>query len=388
MRVFEYDFTNLQKSLSSLISGENSGYKVMKGLDDFFQDIKCLGVKYTENVDNTFFGICVKTMHMKPEEIMDFDNEDVSPNDYMVEIDSKLATLLTPAELSAVLINDIKNIVSHTALEGFRNAISYYIGMNKMTINIANINHYENIFYFMYDQSVATLYSIFKASDDSNTMCADDFMIKCGLAEQFYSAVDKIKSSKESIYTNELSNNLLVMQWYLSIVDEIHINTRYVSTILRELFYATGSKLTRLSILNSITELEPMTDTHQRYYTSLTESAKKKSLFGQIKDSGLRAIEQDVYEYMMRIKNVEDEDDALLLMRQINNRIAILEDYIYNEELNDAQYGKWNSVLQKYIELRESLTKKTVYKQKMYGLFADYNALQQMYARGQLQTIY
>ena len=132
-----------------------------------------------------------------------------------------------------------------------------------------------------------------------------------------------------------------------------------------------------------------MTDAHQRYYVSLSEAAgKKRSLFGQIKDSGLRAIEQDVYEYMMRIKNIEDEDDALLLMRQINNRISILEDYIYNEELTEAQYNKWNGVLQRYLELRENLTKKAVYKQKMYGLFADYNALQQMYARGQLQTIY
>ena len=230
------------------------------------------------------------------------------------------------------------------------------------------------------------MWKVFKSNSN---IAADDFIIQCGLSSTFYSAMDKIKELKDSVYTDELSGKLLVMQWYLSIVDEIHINTRYVSTILRELFHATGSKLTRTTILNAITELEPMTDAHQRYYVSLSEAAgKKRSLFGQIKDSGLRAIEQDVYEYMMRIKNIEDEDDALLLMRQINNRISILEDYIYNEELTEAQYNKWNGVLQRYLELRENLTKEAVYKQKMYGLFADYNALQQMYARGQLQTIY
>ena len=141
-------------------------------------------------------------------------------------------------------------------------------------------------------------------------------------------------------------------------------------------------------MLNAIKELEPMTDTTERYYKSLTEAAGKKSLAMQIKDSGLRAIEQDVYEYTMRIKNIEDENDALLLMRQLNNRIAILEDYIAQEELDERVYQKWNKVLEKYYSLRESLTKKTIYKQKMYGLFADYNVLQQMYMRGELNTIY
>ena len=387
MRVLEYDFTDLEKSLSILISGGNEGFSVMKYLDRFFQDdIKCIGVKYTKNIDNTFFGICVKTVHLKPSDIMDLDDSEVTPTEYMVEIDSKLSDILNVSELTAVLINEIKNIVSHSALDSFRNAISYYIGMNNIIINIENINHFENTFQFMYDNSVAMLKSVFKSNSN---IAADDFIIQCGLSSTFYSAMDKIKELKDSVYTDELSGKLLVMQWYLSIVDEIHINTRYVSSILRELFHATGSRLTRTTILNAITELEPMTDAHQRYYVSLSEAAgKKRSLFGQIKDSGLRAIEQDVYEYMMRIKNVEDEDDALLLMRQINNRISILEDYIYNEELTEAQYNKWNGVLQRYLELRENLTKKAVYKQKMYGLFADYNALQQMYARGQLQTIY
>ena len=90
----------------------------------------------------------------------------------------------------------------------------------------------------------------------------------------------------------------------------------------------------------------------------------------------------------MRIKNIEDENDALLLMRQLNNRIAILEDYIAQEELDERVYQKWNKVLEKYYSLRESLTKKTIYTQHMYGLFADYNVLQQLYMRGELNTVY
>ena len=54
------------------------------------------------------------------------------------------------------------------------------------------------------------------------------------------------------------------------------------------------------------------------YYTSLTESAKKKmSLASQIKYSGLKSLEDDIYEYRMRIKNVETENDAIYIIRQI-----------------------------------------------------------------------
>ena len=175
------------------------------------------------------------------------------------------------------------------------------------------------------------------------------------------------------------------MQWYVSIINSINTDTRYISTILREGFESTGSRLLRTNILNAIKELEPMTDHVERYFNTLTES---RSLVNSIKQNGIRSIEQDVYEYTMRIKNIEDENDALLLMRQINNRISILEDYVATEELEDRERDKIYKLMDKYYTLRESLTKKTVYKQKMYGLFADYNALQKMYMNGQLQTIY
>ena len=390
MRVLDYDFEGLFKSLSFLSNDNNkSGYIVSKYLNDFFQDINCHGVTYTNNIDNEFFGIYIKNMHVDPKKVMDLENEDsMSIKDYMVEIDSKLANVLNPVELASIIIYEIKNIVSFHTLNEFRNSITYYIGMNGYSINLENMVHHDKLFELMYDESVATLYSVFRRPTDE-LICADEFMMGCGLSDAFNSSIDKIKRLKESIFSTELADRLLVMQWYISVINDINTDTRYISTILREGFDSTGSRLLRSDILNAIKELEPMTDSTERYYNSLTESAgKKRSLATQIKDSGLRALEQDVYEYTMRIKNIEDENDALLLMRQINNRIAILEDYLNNEDIDDRVYDKWSKVLDKYLALRESLTKKTVYKQKMYGLFADYNVLQQMYMRGELQTIY
>lgn len=388
MRILNYNFEDLAKSLSSVKDNSTYSYAISNALNSFFPDIKCVGVKYTQNIDNEFFGLFIQSVHIDPKKVMDMDGDNYEfIKEYMVEIDSKLADALTPMELTAILINEIKNIVSSTAMDKFRNSISYYIGMNNMSINLDNMVHYEKAFALMYNETVNTMFSVLDIPT-TDVVVGDDFISGCGLYEYFNSAIDKIKSIKESVFVNELSGKLLLMQWYLSVINEMHINKRYISTVLREAFECTGSKLLRNNILNTITELEPMTDTTLHYYQSLTESAKKKSLFGQIKDSGLRSLEQDVYEYTMRIKNVEDENDALMLMRQINNRINILEDYINNEELDDRAFAKWNSILDKYYTLRETLTKKTIYKQKMYGLFADYNVLQKMYMRGELNTIY
>lgn len=389
MRALNYDFSGLIKSLSYLINGgTKSGYNVSMELDKFFSDLKCTSVQYTDNTDNEFFGLYIKNTNMTPRKAVPREGDlDYVPCNYSIEIDSKLASVLNPVELTAVIINEIKNIISVQALEKFRDAFDFYIGMNNFSINLELMNNHPNLFRFMYDESVATLLSVFR-SPTSDIIAADDFMVGCGLYEEFNSAMDKVKRLKESTFTDELGNKLLTMQWYISVINDSITDTRYISSILRRGFKLTGSKLLRANMLNAIKELEPMTDTTERYYKSLTEAAGKKSLAMQIKDSGLRAIEQDVYEYTMRIKNIEDENDALLLMRQLNNRIAILEDYIAQEELDERVYQKWNKVLEKYYSLRESLTKKTIYKQKMYGLFADYNVLQQMYMRGELNTIY
>lgn len=389
MRVLDYDFSGLIKSLSYLTNGTTkSGYNVSMELDKFFPDLKCKSVQYTDNVDNEFFGIYIKNINVTPRKVVPSDGElNYTPHDYSIEIDSKLACVLNPVELTAVLINEIKNIISTQALEKFKDAFDFYIGMNNFSINLDLMNDHPNLFNLMYDESVATLLSVFR-SPASDIISADDFMIGCGLYEEFNSAMDKVKRLKESVFTDELGDKLLTMQWYISVINDSITDTRYISSILRRGFKLTGSKLLRANMLNAIKELEPMTDNTERYYKSLTEATGKKSLAMQIKDSGLRAIEQDVYEYTMRIKNIEDENDALLLMRQLNNRIAILEDYISQEELDERVYQKWNKVLEKYYSLREALTKKTIYKQKMYGLFADYNVLQQMYMRGELNTIY
>ena len=42
----------------------------------------------------------------------------------------------------------------------------------------------------------------------------------------------------------------------------------------------------------------------------------------------------------MRIRNVEDEEDALYLMRQINTRISLITDFIETGDLDSVEKRK------------------------------------------------
>ena len=101
---------------------------------------------------------------------------------------------------------------------------------------------------------------------------------------------------------------------------------------------------------------------------SKSEIRMKKRRF-----STLRDIEEDFYEYNMRIRNVEEENDALYLMRQINIRISLIEDYLNaGEDMSTSELKRWNDLLDKYRRLREELSNTMVYKAKNYGIFVNY----------------
>ena len=149
------------------------------------------------------------------------------------------------------------------------------------------------------------------------------------------------------------------------------------------------SSLVRNMYLNSLKQITRISENDYKYYSvAVNESGKKKGLLYQMKRNGLKSIEEDLFEYNMRLRNVETQDDAILLMRQINSRMSILEDYLREEDMDEKDRERWEDCYKKYLQLRTDLSKKTVYNKKMYGLFVDYNALQNMSQTGQLMNTY
>ena len=98
-----------------------------------------------------------------------------------------------------------------------------------------------------------------------------------------------------------------------------------------------------------------------------------------MKYSGMKSLEDDLYEYSMRVKNIDDENSAILLMRQINSRMGIISDYLESEDdLSDSERKRWEKLYDKYDKIRDQMIAKPIYSRKMYGLFVDYNALMNM----------
>ena len=180
---------------------------------------------------------------------------------------------------------------------------------------------------------------------------------------------------------DQICSTTITMNWfvekYINLTPQCH---KDIANDLREAIQFTGSKLVRRllnQVINNLVILRCPGE--QKYYSALTEAAKKKmSLASQIKYNGLKSLEDDVYEYRMRIKNVDSENEAINIVRQINNRMGIISDYLENEELSDIDRERFYKLYDKYDGLREELSKKAIYNRKMYGLFVDYNALQQM----------
>ena len=79
----------------------------------------------------------------------------------------------------------------------------------------------------------------------------------------------------------------------------------------------------------------------------------------------------------MKVKNCTTAEDAYMIMRAINSRLGILEDYLLNDEMSDYDRKHWEYVAQQYRDLRAKLANKK-FKEKQYGLFFDYSKLDKL----------
>ena len=62
------------------------------------------------------------------------------------------------------------------------------------------------------------------------------------------------------------------------------------------------------------------------------------------------------------VKQVTDEDEAYSIMRQINLRMAVIDDYIHSDrEMDTTTRDRYFAVYDRYSKLREDLGKKDIY---------------------------
>lgn len=404
--MIKYNFYNLFKSIEELsfINEKRNEVQIQKicesikaELNNFFgKEFTCTECIYTMNTDKPLFGIFVRPVistycarYLISNE-NNLDNFNIIPR-YQLEIDSKIFNLgLTSAEIGTIILHDINAINNKNSYNIINSSINAILAFSNISINKERVDKTIPLLCTIIEITIKNFTSIFNKNyniSDENNIIVPDFISGYNLSSSFISAINKLKQLSNAI---KVEYPTLLLTWYLKIVisvsDIFEANDKYIYSILQKAIELESSELVKRSILVTINKLYNSSYNFSQL-KSVNES-KKGGLISQMKRNGIRSLEDDLYEYSMRLRNVETQDDAILLMRQINSRMSILEDYLREEDLDETDRKRWEKCYEKYLNIRDELSKKTVYNKKMYGLFVDYNALQNMSQNGMLMNTY
>ena len=357
-------------------------------INSIFDENKCLDVLYTLNTDKQFFGIRINpAMSASDATVILSTDEKVRLVNYQIEFDSKLFDIgLSGDELVAITIYEIASMMDNTEIfDNLRALIDCNVVTNDDVISIRDSVNYAQLIIFAIKDTMYKLSSmIFK--DEPEDLLANPATAATETGESLLSAREKIISSISGLGDTFRTPKPVILEWMFLMYRDMKINSGIISDTLNDAKAFTASRL-------EIAEIDKTLDAVNRIDSSIIESKnidlnhffEKKhlsslneiSLFKSLKKNGLRGIENELYEYTMRVKNCTDADDAYLVMRGINNRLGVLEDYIYSEQLTDSDRRHWEEVAQAYRDLRVVLSKKKL-EGKQYGLFFDYNKLDEL----------
>ena len=357
-------------------------------INSIFDENKCLDVLYTLNTDKQFFGIRINpAMSASDATVILSTDEKVRLVNYQIEFDSKLFDIgLSGDELVAITIYEIASMMDNTEIfDNLRALIDCNVVTNDDVISIRDSVNYAQLIIFAIKDTMYKLSSmIFK--DEPEDLLANPATAATETGESLLSAREKIISSISGLGDTFRTPKPVILEWMFLMYRDMKINSGIISDTLNDAKAFTASRL-------EIAEIDKTLDAVNRIDNSIIESKnidlnhffEKKhlsslneiSLFKSLKKNGWRGIENELYEYTMRVKNCTDADDAYLVMRGINNRLGVLEDYIYSEQLTDSDRRQWEEVAQAYRDLRVVLSKKKL-EGKQYGLFFDYNKLDEL----------
>ena len=311
-----YDFKDFEQLLGSIkVDPTYTKMRELKNeLNMFFRDAKCKEVIYTNNTDKLFFGMCVMP-DIPADAVYDIiqSDEPYRINSYYLELDSKLFSPvldLSAKELTAVLLHEVGHIVNDTSpVDTVRKNVDVYLSKSDASIAITDSIHYKEILNYGIKDAIRKVTSLFEKNNDE--LIADEFVVACGYGEHLESAFEKLLKNSFNI-NKDVDNKIVVLSWVL------------------------------------------------RLYTN-------------VKLQRIRSYEDDLYEYTVRVKNVTSEDDALVILHQINARMNVIDDYISTEDsLSETDKKRWYSMYDRYNKLREVLSNKTVYKDDYKRIYVTY----------------
>ena len=303
---------------------------------------------------------------------------------YLVEIDSKLFDRgLSDEEIAAMLIYNINTLTADsTPVEHLRETVDSYFTTYGTQLHIRSSIKYQNLLEF---GLVDTLIKYTNCLYLDEAVSDDDYLYSLGLGNVLRSAINKIHMIYEGMQSTTLGHPcLVIIDWCFRLYNNVDTERLPAIYQLQSSKAITASVLYKRLIDKAIDSLykidtDGFVTESAKVYGQIFNEGKRGGLFAQIKYNGLRGIEDDLYEFIVRARNSETEEDVMYALKQINARLAILDDYIREENLPDDEKQRWTMVYMKYREIRDDIANKKVYNRKNYGVFFDYNQLDKMY---------
>lgn len=357
-------------------------------INGVFDDNKCTEVLYTYNTDKPFFGIRINPSISPADAVTILSSEDkIKLVKYKVEFDSKLFSIgLSDDEVTALTIHEIAAMMDNYAIfDECRALIDFNLVSMDDVINIRDSVNYAQLIIFAIKDTLCKLSSILYKEDEDLILGVPTIQA-AGLTDSILSAKNKIAHALNGVGESMRSPRTIILQWMFTMYKNMATNSMVIIDTLKEAELYTASRLDIEEIKKTIQSIDRIDMgiliedvTLSKFFEKKNISAVNElSLFRNLKKSGLRTIEDDLYEFSMKVKNCKDADEAYMILRGINSRLGILEDYLYNEpKLSDKERAHWQRVADQYRELRIILSKKK-FKEKSWGIFIDYDALDKL----------
>lgn len=343
----------------------------------------CVNLIYTINTDKLAFG-CVVMPRFRGEEVNNLliSGDPIRIQDIEVEIDSKLFDYaFTDEQIAMIILYNICHMVNdHNPTARVREAIDTYLMNHDTQLVIKDSIQYQPIMALGICDALVQFTNCLYLDTEIES---DPFLENLGFEENFGDTLatlfQVIPGASAEINRKPRLN---MLDWALRLYVDVKKERIPAIHLLNKCISICGSTLYKnkfQTVINCLHKIDTDSYVQEAYNEFLNESKKnKKSLFSQIKYAGLRGIEEDFYEFMVRARNADTEEEVMYALKQINVRLAILDDYLRNEEMSDQDRQRWTALYNKYVAIRDEIANKKVYNKRNYGIFVDYNRLDEL----------
>lgn len=345
----------------------------------FLPDANCASFTCTINTDKLPFG-CIVMPTLKGVNVNDYFvvGSDTRLDEYMVEIDSKLFDYgLSNEEVAQVMLFNIYHMVKDFApMRNVRMAIDDFLTKSADQLVIRDSLQYKEILKLGLVDALVNVSSCLSLPSD---VLNDPFLESLGL-EDFDKTLDKLYREIPGC-ENEVSRvpKLNMLEWALRLycdVEKERIPALHILDRAKDLTASTLYITKFNNAINALNRIDTGMVVNEAVQTFFNEAKRKGGLLASLKYNGLRDIENDLYEFQIRAKNAETESEVMYALKQINARLAILDNYI-RENPDDPEIDRWIAVKIQYMDIRDTLAKKRLHKRN-YGIFVDYDALDRL----------